>query len=302
MRKAFTIAAIGTVAALALTGCSVADPDTSQVVLHYSGGPFSNQAFVACVPPGVRSVNSMNEQYFYYPHGQRVFTFRSNPDGSIYPGAAETAITVGTKNNVQMSVQGSITFTLNESCNPYTDTQGARWPGGILQKFHDTIGKQNRAYAENGGDEPPAGWDTVLDNFLGQPAQKAMTEASSQFNWQDLYSNNIARTQWVAQVAKDIPALIDQQAGDRFFIITNVQLSQPIPPQDLIDSLTGLQAATVRQQTGQVDQSAAVNFPGGIQGYLEYQQKLAVNKAITDGKVQVLPVPMGSSIIVSAGR
>lgn len=76
--------------------------------------------------------------------------------GHPAPGADEGAILVNTKNNVQMLVEGSITFTLNESCTPYKDKQGVFYPGGILQKFHDTIGKSHQMYASDGGDEP--GW------------------------------------------------------------------------------------------------------------------------------------------------
>jgi hypothetical protein len=284
-----------------LSGCSVADPDTSQTVLKYSGG-FSDQRFEACLPPGTRDTNGPNEHYFYYPAGRRVFTFRSNPNGTVAPGADEAAIVMGTQNNVPMTVSGAITFRLNTSCTRFTDRFGKVWPGGKLQEFNDTIGKQDLAYAQDGGDAPPAGWDTVLADFLGGPAAKAFTNAGLGYPWQDLYSSAEVKNAWITAVSRDLPGLIDAQAGDNFFLVENVQLDQPKPPPALISSLTDLQAARIRQQTASVDQQAGATFPGGIAGYGAYQQQQALNQAIKDGKVPVLPVPYGSSVIVSAGH
>jgi hypothetical protein len=51
MRKTVPSLIALTVAALALTGCSVADPNPSEIGLKYNGGSFSNQQFLACIAP-----------------------------------------------------------------------------------------------------------------------------------------------------------------------------------------------------------------------------------------------------------
>lgn len=271
------------VALIGLSGCSVADPDTSQVVLHYSGGSFSNQAFVECIQPGIRSVNSVNENYYYYPHGTRVYPFRAN---------------VNTKNNVLVSVGGSITFRLHEDCRPYKDKQGLDWPGGIFQKFHDTIGKSHNMYASDGGEPQPQGWNEGLDLFLGQPAVKALNNAGLAYNWQDIYGNLELRNQFVKDGSKDIVSLVDQQAGDDYFDILNVQIDQPSIPESLSDQNTEYQKQQLQNQQAEQAKNLAAGFPGGLLGYQEFQQRAAVIEAIKNGRVNPLLIPQGSSVIV----
>lgn len=284
---------------IGVAGCSVADPNPSEVALKYNGGPFSNQQFLGCVTPGTRDINGPNDNYFYYPHGTRTYNFLGAP-GQPANGAEEGAISVNTKNNVQMLVTGSITFTLNESCAPFKDSNGHYWPGGMLQKFHDTIGRSHAMFAGDsnadfGGNTT---WTQGLNLFLGKPASKALNNAGLAYTWQQLYSDLTARNAFVAQAEADIKTLIRQQAGDDFFLIQNVQVDQPQPPDSTIDEMNKLQNQQIQNQQAAQAQQLAASFPGGINGYLEYQQKKAVNDAISSGKVQILPVPMGSSIIV----
>lgn len=298
MRKTVPSLVALTIAALALAGCSVADPNPSEIGLKYNGGSFSNQQFLACIAPGTRDVNGPGDSYFYYPHGTRTYNF------STAAGADEGPIQVNTKNNVQMVVTGSITFTLNESCTPFTDKNGHTWPGGMLQKFHDTIGRShNMAASDSGADfSAQSGWGTGLNLFLGGPAGKALNNSGLAYNWQDLYANLQARNAFVAAAEGDIKTLITQQAGDDFFIIQNVQVDQPQPPQALIDQMNNLQAQQLVNQQAQQAQQLAAGWPGGLQGYQDYQQKQAVNKAIQDGHVPVLLIPQGSPVMVNAGH
>lgn len=284
--------ALAAIATVAVAGCSIADPDTSQAVLHYSGGSFSSQQFENCVNPGTREVDGPGDYHFYYPNGQRTFTF------SDAPGSDAPPLRVSTKNQTELIVRGSIAFTLNTSCEKYTDPQGKEWAGGILQRFHDTIGRHKNAYATDGGDAQPEGWRDVLAAYVAGPAERAMDNAGLGYDWQKLYSDAAAKAEWEQTVIKELPRLILEQAGDKHFTINNIQIQKPDVPDALRNELEANQAAVLRQNTANTDKSAAENFPGGINGYLQYQQQLAINKAITDGKVQVLPVPAGSPVIV----
>lgn len=293
---------------LAASGCTIADPDTSQLVLHYSGGAFSSQNFEYCTAPGVRSTGGPGDFDFYYPAGQRTFAFRSNPDGSVAPGADAPALKVSTKNQIELTVQGAITLTLNPDCTPYTDATGRAWPGGKLQKFHDTIGRQHLAYAEDGGNPQPPGWDTVLSLYVGGPAERAMNNAGLSFDWQNLCFDTASKNAWTAAVetllrgTSDAPGLIAQQAGDDLFLINNIQLDKPDVPASLRAELDNNQAAQLRKQTADTDQAAANSFPGGLPAYQAYQQQQAINKAIQEGRVNPLIVPQGSPVIVSPGH
>lgn len=291
-----TLGASATLVTLALTvGCSVATPDPSQIALHYSGGPFSSQDFENCVNPGVREVDSINDSHDYYPIGQRTFTF------SDVQGADAPPLLVSTNSQIKLIVRGTITFRLNTSCAPYKDTDGRVWPGGLIQRFHDTIGRHNQAFATDGGQPQPSGWDDVIRIYVGGPTSKAMNDAGLRFSWQQLYADPAANTAWQQAAIAAIPRLIDQQAGGPHFLIDNVQFLQPSLPDALNHEIENNQAAGLRKATADTDKSAAEQFPGGIQGYLHYQQELAINQAIKDGKVRVIPIPQGSSVIVGAG-
>ena len=141
-----------------------------------------------------------------------------------------------------------------------------------------------------------------MNLFLGGPAGKALNNSGLAYNWQDLYANLQARNAFVAAAEGDIKTLITQQAGDDFFIIQNVQVDQPQPPQALIDQMNNLQAQQLVNQQAQQAQQLAAGWPGGLQGYQDYQQKQAVNKAIQDGHVPVLLIPQGSPVMVNAGH
>ena len=291
LRRTTLIAAA--LCAAGLTGCSVATPDTSQVAMHYSGGAFSSQAFQDCVPPGVRALDGPGDYHYFYPQGQRTFTF------SDTPGADAPPIRVSTRNQTELIVRGTVTFTLNTDCRELTDPDGRVWPGGMLQRFHDTIGRHKNAYATDGGETQPDGWRDVIGLYVGGPAEKAMDNAGLSYEWQDLYSNATTKATWERTVVEELPKLILAQVGAQHIIVNNVQVQKPDVPQALRAELDANQAAVLRQNTANTDKSAAESFPGGIQGYLAYQQQLAVNDAIKSGRVPILPIPQGSSVIVA---
>lgn len=275
-----------------VTGCTVADPDTSQVAIHYTGGPFSSQNFEYCTSPGVREVGGASDFDYYYPNGQRTYTF------SDAPGADAPPIRVSTGNQTELIVRGTVAFTLNTDCNSFKDGDGKEWKGGKLQRFHDTIGRHKGAFANGGGEAQPQGWKDVLAQYVGGPAEKAMDNAGLGFQWQQLYSDAGKKSEWEQKVLEELPKLILAQAGSDHFIINNIQLQKPDVPDSLRAELEGAQAAGLRKSTADIDKSAAENFPGGVQGYLAYQQQLAINKAIAEGKANINVVPQGSSIVV----
>lgn len=288
-------------AGLAVTGCSVATPDPSQMALHYNGGPFSNQDFLNCIDPGTREVDWPNDSHDFYPVGQRTWDFSNKP------GAEAPPIRISTKNQTELYGSGSVTFTLDTDCRPYqeyrTDPTGKRtlvhtWPGGLVQRFHDTIGRHTHAAAADGGAAQPQGWNDDVSLYVGGPLTIAMNNAALNFNWEDLYNNNQAKAAWQTQVEAQLQNLVDQKAGARHFIINQIQLGKPDLPDLLRTELENNQAATIRSATANIDKSAASNFPGGIAGYLNYQVQLAVAKAIGDGQVRVIPVPTGSIVSV----
>lgn len=283
----------GVVLAASAVGCTVADPDTSQVAVHYTGGPFSSQNFEYCTAPGVREVGGASDFDYYYPNGQRTYTF------SDAPGADAPPLRVSTKNQTELIVRGTVAFTLNTDCTSFTDGDGKEWKGGRLQRFHDTIGRHKTAFSAAGGEQQPGGWKDVLAQYVGGPAEKAMDNAGLQYDWQALYSSADDKGKWEQAVLLELPKLILAQAGADHFIVNNIQLQKPDVPDALRKELEEAQAAGLRKNTADTDKAAAEGFPGGVPGYLAYQQQLAINKAISEGKANINVVPQGAGVIIN---
>jgi len=290
---ALTAAGAAAVILGSATGCSTVNTAPDQVALHYSGGSFSSQQFKECVNPGTRNVNGPGEHYFYYPQGQRSFKFSDDPGSDTKP------LTASTKDQQELVVRGTITFTLNTSCTAFTDSSGREWPGGMLQKFHDTIGRKYSAYATDGGDEPGEGWDRMLGVYIKDLADRSIDNEALKYGWEQLYNSAESKATWEKDVVAAIPDLIRRQAGEDFFAISSIVLQKPDISTALKEQLAAKQAAVLRGQAATVDQKTAESWPGGIAAYLAYQQQLAINKAITDGKVQILPVPQGVGINIT---
>ena len=105
------------VLAMVVTGCSIGNTTASEVALQYGAGPFDSRVFVACVPSGTRSIDDVNDDHYYYPSGQRDFTFTAE-------GGDAAPLTSATKDPTEVTVSGTVKFTLNTDCTQFTDPSG----------------------------------------------------------------------------------------------------------------------------------------------------------------------------------
>jgi hypothetical protein len=294
------IGVIAGVAALAIlaTGCSVANTDSSHIALHYTGGSLSSQTFKDCVPAGKREVNGVSDKHFYYPANIAARTFTFSED----KGADSAPLTASTKNTQELVVRGTISFTFSTDCTPFTDASGKEWPGGKLQKFHEAIGRktwgEGPVYSEDTETDVGKGWLPMLSVYIKNVVDRAIDNEALKYTWQQLYSDTTTKAQWEKDVVAAIPDLVKAQAGEDFFTVTNVLLQKPDIPGALKEQLTAKEAAILRGEASAEDQKAAKNWPGGIQAYLAYQRQLAINKAIAEGKVKVIPVPDGATLML----
>jgi hypothetical protein len=284
-------AAILAVLALLLTGCSIADPTSSEVSLQYGAGPFDSRKFVECEHD--RDASDIFDDHYYYPSGQRDFTFG---DGD---GLDSAALTSTTADSQEIKVQGTVKFTLNTDCSEFTDPTGKVWPGGKLQMFHELIAFKYEAAPDDGGEQMPAGWKELLRNYVGAALDRATDNEALKYPWQKLYTDTASKSQWEKDVLAQLPDILKGLTqGVDLITINSVLLQKPGIQPGLVQGLTDKQAAELRAQAVEVDKQAAGSFPGGIAGYQQYQQQQAVNEAIKSGRVQVLPVPQGSPVIV----
>lgn len=278
--------------ALLLAGCSIANPTSSEVSLQYGAGPFDSRKFVECETD--RDVSDVNDDHYYYPSGQRDFTFG---DGE---GLDAAALTSTTQDSQEIKVTGTVKFTLNTDCAQFTDPTGKVWPGGKLQMFHELIAYKYEAAPTDGGEQMEGGWSELLRNYVGAALDRATDNEALKYPWQKLYTDTAAKAQWEKDVLEQLPDILRSLTqGVELITINSVLLQKPGIQAALVQGLTEKQAAELRGQAVEVDKQAASSFPGGIVAYQQYQQQQAVNQAIKDGKVQVLPVPQGSPVIVS---
>ena len=269
-------------ATLALAGCSAADTAPDEVAVRYEGGTFDAQTFKRCHGPSVLEYGSPGDRVFTYPVGQRTFKF------SLDPGSDSPPLTVTAKGSVELVVSGLITFESN-----FADC-------ATLRQFHEKIGRKYEAWT-------PEGWARMLGVYIKDPTDRAIDNAGLGFEWPQLYGNQESKAAWEAaaitaiQGTPESPGLVEQLAGGEFFTIKSIILQKPEVPQALKDALADAERAKIAAEAAETDKLAAANFPGGITAYLAYKQQEAVNKAIAEGKVEVVPIPQGSPVIVAPG-
>lgn len=279
---------------LGLGACSYATPDTASIGLSYTGGPLDSQEFYRCTPPGVRQAADLNGETYYYPVGIRTWDF------STRPGADSPPILVSTSNNQELIVSGTITFTLDTSCEPYRDKAGRDWPGGKIQLFHDTVGRSKGAFFGEDSTVIPQGWRDTLGLYLGGPAERTMDRVGGSYTWQDLYSKQDVANAFTKAVIEQIPTVAsDQTGGENFFKIVNIQVDKPTVPDALRNELQAREAALLAQQTADQQKAFAASFPGGLVGYQAYLEQQARTKCYDSGKC--IYVPNGVSIPAQPG-
>lgn len=291
--RALTRSALVAVAAGLITAaCSIANPTSSEVSLQYGAGPLDSRKFVECETD--RNVSDVNDDHYYYPAGQRDFTFGNRK------GTDSAAFTATTHDSQEVQVTGTIKITLNTSCSEFTDPTGKKWPGGRLQFFHELIAYKYDAAPTDGGQQMKEGWNELLTNYVGAALDRAVDNEALKYDWQKLYADTASKAKWEKDVLKELPQILKSLTqGVDVFTVNSVLLQKPAISHELVEGLTAKQAADLRAQAVDVDKQAAANFPGGIAGYQAYQQQQAINEAIKSGKVQILPVPQGSPVIVA---
>lgn len=285
------------VATLALvTACSTVSTSSSEIALQYGGGMWDSENFVACFDPGYKSTtNSGGDTYKYYPIGQREFSFGDDKNA----GLDSAALTATTKDTQAIKVTGTVKFVMNLSCEKFKDPTGKEWPGGTAQYFHEIYGSKDHAYNENGNEGTGDGWSKMLRQYMGFAVDREVDDGSIQLTLSELITSAIKKDQWENAVQEALPATLKKLTGDvEIFRITEVLLARPGVSPKIADAQDEKAAAVIRAEAAEIDQNAAKKFPGGLPAYQAYQQQQAINEAIKSGKVQVIPIPQGSPVIV----
>lgn len=238
-------------AMLGLSACSTVNTAPDAVALHYSGGAFQSQEFVECVPASTRNINGPGEHYYYYPVGQRTFSFTGKDNGG-----ESDPIKTNTKDSQQVAVSGFVTFELKVEM---VEGENGKMDCPQLREFHERIGYKSKAYFEGNPDFEELGnegnekgrtaadnyeWREFLNQYLKTPLDMVMDDNGQQFGWRELFQSQDSQTKFKDGVAKDLPAAVNAALGSsEFFAVRNVTISTPVPDQGLLDALRDTEVA-----------------------------------------------------------
>lgn len=267
-------------ATIAIAGCG-ASPQPDEYAVRYDSPPFSGTSFKKCVNPGAFDMGApwSGAEYFTYPAGQRTYTFTGDGSKSDAP-----AFTANTKDGVEMTVSGQVSFRVADSCDN-------------LRSFHENIGRFNKAYEDEG-------WANLLNKYLGQSIHRAMSDATQSRDWKSLYSDPAQKAVWENDVKERLPQYVTQAMGGAYLVEFSPTIQKPAIPQKLQDALQASQEAVEQQRaqesrnkqvTSELESIKELVAVLGPDGYNTYQ-------AIKDGKIQVVTIPQGSSVVVQPGE
>lgn len=276
-------AAIMITATTGLTGCGTASPEPDREAIRYDQPPFQGRSFRKCVTPGGYDMAApwSGADYYDYPVGLRTYTFDGDGKKSDAP-----AFSANTSEGVEMRITGVVAFRLSDSCD-------------ALRSFHENIGIKHAAYLNEDGN----GWKTMLDTYLKPSIQRAVNDATQSRSWKELYNDPKVKAEWEKDVKQRLPQYMSQSMSGTYFEDFSPTIQKPDIPDKLAaalnDTQIAIQANTAQKERNKQIDSELVAIRKlvavlGPDGYNTYQ-------AVKDGKIQVVTIPQGSSVVVQPG-
>ncbi|GAA1451716.1 SPFH domain-containing protein [Nocardiopsis tropica] len=283
-----TTAALATAAlALGLTACSVSvDPD--EMGLEYNAGLFSSTAFDQCVESGNREYYGPGDEVYVYPGGQRTFTFSGGDEAEM---SSETVVTA---DNLEMTSTGVVTFQLNPDCD-------------VFQQMHELVGTKYEAHEDEG-------WNEMIRDYVGQPLRRALDDASAEFEWQALYSDDDAKREWESRVGELLVEYVTEMGGGAFFIsptystedgddlgAPQLTLQRPVPPETVREAMTEAHQVAEQIQTAEAREELADAEAEAMQSLVDLlgPEGAVLYEAIKNGDVDVVALSPGAGVSVT---
>ena len=273
MRK-LTVTTLAAAVIGSSVACSVAtDPD--QVSVVYNKGPVAATEWQEQVNPGSRAWVDPFDESYSYPAGQRTYVFSTGTDAADRP-----SLDVADKDGIQLGVPGQLRFALN------TDPE-------VLKQFHEKIG------LKFGKDE--GAWGQILNVYLQQPLNRAVTEATQGFTWRDLYQDPAKKAEWEKKAKELLPEFIKQAAGGEYFNGIDLTLQKPVLPQQLLTSLLGAQTAEQELNRQKAENEVVALKAIGERALVDLYgaDNYALLKAIESGKVTFMQLPANGNVALT---
>lgn len=244
--------------------CSISDKDLADPsfqTLRYAGGFGEGSKFKECVPVGSKLAS--DDSFYRYPTSQREDVFDSNHfvdknrDG-ISEGSADHPDLVINVNGVDMNVKAKIQFFLNTSCKPVT-VDGKKYDGGVIQYFHEHIGKTRHAYFNKDGSYE-SGWLWVMDNYISTSVQQLATPALRKYSPEDAWLKTDAWEDVSNTVQGGLQAAVDaaMESDLQFYKDMRVKVFGISPEADFVSLYKERQAAATKAQTAELNKQAQI--------------------------------------------
>ena len=229
------------------SGCSVPSTAPDEVYVHKASGITEGKEAKGCVPAATREINwgtGWGDDYFAYPKSQRYYDFlKSEADGSD-----SDRFVVVSSDGQQLTVPGSVFFTLNTDCD-------------TLQSFHDLLGNREQAYMIDG--QTTAGWSKVLNLLFKQPIDNALDTVAKKYTWKQLRFDLAVKDEMAKAVNEALKREVNAKIkGDfDYFLDYAAQIQQPIAPEPLVkieqDREANVSQAAANQAKAEADAAAA---------------------------------------------
>jgi len=270
---------------LGITGCSSYSPDTDQTAVEQDGYVFikTDKTLVGCHQPGQSGYGGVGNDMFYYPAGQRTYSFTGNS------GSEEKPVSVVTSDGQTLEQPGFIKFTLTSNCKDLWD-------------FHRKVGLKYHAYSEDSGKES-SGWDNFLNDYLATALNSALNDATGSVGWRTLYQDASQRTKIESGLTKVVQDRVNESLGSSEWIkVTGVTLAKPVAPAGLVEGLQAAQSADLKnaaqKRLNQVNRTKYDSMKDCRAAGISEQSCLTIYLADND-KIPFYPVTQGGAINVN---
>lgn len=254
----------------AASACSLSDDqatDPSYQTLRYEGGDTGGSKFKECLDPGQKIAT--NDKLYPYPTTQRQDTWDSdfyvdNDGDGVSEGTADHKdLQLTAKGGVTVDAKVKVDFALNTSCSKVTDETGKVWPGGVVQAFHELVGKTRGAYfnvGDSGNKAYSDGWIWAMDNYITIPVVNDLTSQAKSYTPDDLWQDASAADAMEEQLKENIEAEINagMETDLQFYHIAGIQIYKLTPSSDYLDLFKQRQAAKVSADTAQANKHARI--------------------------------------------
>jgi hypothetical protein len=279
-----------TLLALVLSGCASYDVENDQTGVEVDGYHIkkTDKTLVGCHQAGQTGWGGSGNDIFYYPAGQRTYSFTgesSESEADPFP--------VVTADSQTLHQPGFLKFTLTSECDALFD-------------FHKKVGLKYKAYTLGGLRD-------LEGDYLSVAIGNALNDAVGVYNWKEYYQSATIRVKTETEMIADIQASVNQSLGsDEWIKINSITLAKPVISEELAKGLESVQtaqlAAQAQQQQNAVNRKKYSSLADCVNGFTDEEgHKFAGLDPDTcrivflaeHGDIPFYPIPAGGSVVVN---